>query len=117
MASSNVYYASDGDFEDKDQFDSLLGNTRQRRIGGNTPYRDDPVRIYLARGVDWHDMMGAYSLTRTFLYYSYRMPRRHPHPFRHKNLKRRMARICRFTNVIIILVSRVYLNMDVRPTR
>lgn len=44
MASSNVYFASDGDFEDKDHFESLLGGTRQRRIGGNQSYRDDPVR-------------------------------------------------------------------------
>jgi hypothetical protein len=43
MASPNVYYSSNGDFEEQNQFDSLLGSTRQRRIGGNTPYRDDPV--------------------------------------------------------------------------
>jgi hypothetical protein len=45
MASPNdVYYSSNGDFEEEHQFDSLLGSTRQRRIGGITPYRDDPVR-------------------------------------------------------------------------
>jgi hypothetical protein len=44
MASpNNVYYSSNGDFEEQNQFDSLLGSARQRRIGGNTPYRDDPV--------------------------------------------------------------------------
>jgi hypothetical protein len=47
MASSTVYFASDGDFEDRDHLDALLlgaGTTRQRRIGGNQAYRDDPVR-------------------------------------------------------------------------
>jgi hypothetical protein len=46
MASSTVYFASDGDFEDRDHLDALLvgaGTTRQRRIGGNQAYRDDPV--------------------------------------------------------------------------
>jgi hypothetical protein len=44
MASSTVYFANDGDFEDNDQFESLVGGTRQRRIGGNQAYRDDRVR-------------------------------------------------------------------------
>ena len=57
MASPNVYYSSNGDFEEQNQFDSLLGSTRQRRIGGNTPYRDDPVSkttsgMMAARAVD-----------------------------------------------------------------
>lgn len=47
MASPNVYYTNnDHDLEEQNQFDSLLGNTRQRRIGGSTPYRDDPVSFY-----------------------------------------------------------------------
>lgn len=54
MASPAMYYSSNGDFEEQDQFDSLIGSTRQRRIGGNTPYRDDPVRFSMlaARAVD-----------------------------------------------------------------
>jgi palmitoyltransferase ZDHHC3/7/25 len=45
MTSSTMYFASDGDFEDREYLDSSLlgaGTTRQRRIGGNHAYRDDP---------------------------------------------------------------------------
>lgn len=81
LTMTDQYYTSSNTYQDDAQFESLVGNTRQRRIGGNTPYRDDPVskvRWEIDACIDayccvWFFLIYYYSLFSFYIPLIYRM--------------------------------------------